>query len=138
MRRFLPLVLVAVVLGACSALLYPAYASVEWDREARDAWFLLPLLGLVAGGYAWGRWKALVFVGAIPWLALALLLDAAWLTGVWDRSDEYHPLPSTPFVLVFGVPLFAGLVALGVAIRKAVQPPRRPSAGTAARGLAQR
>jgi hypothetical protein len=138
MRRFLPLVLVAVVLGAGAALLYPAYASVEWDPEARDAWFLLALLGLVAGGYAWGRWKALVFVGAIPWLALALLLDAAWLTGVWDRSDEYHPLPSTPFVLVFGVPLFAGLVALGVAVRNAVQPPRRPSAGTAGRGLVQR
>lgn len=138
MRRFLPLVLVAVVLGAGAALLYPAYASVEWDLEARDAWFLLALIGLVAGGYAWGRWKALVFVGAIPWLALALLLDAAWLTGVWDRSDEYEPLPSTPFVLVFGVPLFAGLVALGVAIRKAVQPLRRPSAGTAARGLGQR
>jgi hypothetical protein len=38
---------------------------------------------------------------------------------------------------VFGVPLFAGLVALGVAIRKAVQPPHHPSAGTAARGLAR-
>jgi hypothetical protein len=104
MRRFLPLVLVAVVLGAGAALLYPAYASVEWDLEPRDAWLLMLLLGLVAGGYAWGRWKALAFVGAIPCLAPALLLDAAWLTGVWDRSDEYEPLPSTPFVLVFGVP----------------------------------
>jgi hypothetical protein len=138
MRRFLPLVLVAVILGASTAHLYPVYASVEWDLEARNGWFLLPLVGLVAAGYAWGRWKAVAFVGAIPWLALALLLDAAWLTGVWDRSNEYEPLSATPFVLLFGVPLFAGLVALGIATRKAVQPPHRPSAGTAARDTAKR
>jgi hypothetical protein len=137
MRRFLPLVLVAVALGAGGALLSQAYASVDWNLGASDAWYLLPLVALVAGGYAWGRWKALAFLGAIPWLALALLLDAAWMIGVWDRSDEYEALPATPFVLVFGVPLFAGLVALGVATRKAVKPRRRRSARTAARGLAQ-
>jgi hypothetical protein len=138
MRRFLPLVLVAVILGASTALLYPVYASVEWDLKARKAWLLLPLVGFVAAGYAWARWKALALVGAIPWLALAVLLDAAWLAGVWDRSDEYEPLPATPFALVFGVPLFAGLVALGVAIRKAVQPPPGASACTAARNIARR
>jgi hypothetical protein len=28
------------------------------------------------------------------WLAVAVLLDGAWLTGMWDRWDEYEPLPA--------------------------------------------
>jgi hypothetical protein len=118
-----PLVLVVAALGAAAVPLYAALASVEWDLEASDAWLLLLLLGLIAGGYAWGRWKALAFLGVFPWLALALLLDAAWMTGLWDRSEDYEPLPLTPFMAVFGFPVFAGLVALGVAVRRAVHPP---------------
>ena len=121
------------MLGAVAVPLVAAYTTVEWGPEASDAWLVLLPLGLIGGGYAWGRWKALAFVGVIPWLGLAILLDAAWLTGVWDRSEEYEPLPSTPFVLVFGVPLLVGLVALGVAVRKAVDPPLTPSRGPARR-----
>jgi hypothetical protein len=119
--RFVPLVLVVVLLGAAAALLYPAYASVEWDLEPGYAGVLLLLVALFAGGYAWGRWKALAYLGAFPWVALALLSDIAWMTGLWDRSDEYEPLPTTPFLVLFGLPVLIGLVALGVATRKALE-----------------
>lgn len=80
--------------------------------------------GLVAGGYAWGRWKALLWLGTIPWVALAVLSDAAWMTGVWDRSEDYEPLPTTPFLVIFGLPILIGLVALGVAVRRVREAPR--------------
>jgi hypothetical protein len=40
------------------------------------------------------------------------------MTGLWDRSDEYEPLPTTPFLVIFGLPILVGLVALGVAVRR--------------------
>jgi hypothetical protein len=79
---------------------------------------ILVAAALVAGGYLWGRWKALLWLGTVPWLALSLLSDAAWMTGLWDRSDEYEPLPTTPFLVIFGLPVLIALVALGVAVRK--------------------
>jgi hypothetical protein len=111
-------------LGAVAVLLYGAFTSVEWGDGDDYVWLVLPAAGLVAGGYAWGRWKALAWLGAIPWVALALLSDIAWMTGVWDRSDEYEPLPTTPFLVIFGLPILIGLVALGVAVRKAREAPR--------------
>jgi hypothetical protein len=98
-----------------------AFESLEWG----DIWLVFPLGLLAVGGYLWGRWKALVWLGAIPWVALALLSDIAWMTGVWDRSDEYEPLPTTPFLVIFGLPILIGLVAFGVAVRKARSPRRR-------------
>ena len=79
---------------------------------------MLPAVALVAGGYFWGRWKALLWLGTVPWVTLALLSDIAWMTGLWDRSEEYEPLPTTPFLVIFGLPILIGLVALGVAVRK--------------------
>jgi hypothetical protein len=111
-------------LGAVAVLLYGAFTSVEWGDGDDYVWLVLPAAGLVAGGYAWGRWKTLAWLGAIPWVALALLSDIAWMTGVWDRSDEYEPLPTTPFLVIFGLPILIGLVALGVAVRKAREAPR--------------
>ena len=112
------------MLGAVAVALYGAYASVGWGDGGGWAWMLIPAVGLLAGGYAWGRWKALLWLGTVPWLALALLSDVAWMTGVWDRSDEYEPLPTTPFLVIFGLPILVGLVALGVATRKAREAPR--------------
>ena len=119
MRRFLPLIFVVAVLGAVAALLYTAYASVDWGEGTDYLWLVIPAAGLVAGGYAWGRWKALLWIGTVPWVALALLSDVAWMTGLWDRSDEYEPLPTTPFLAIFGLPVLVGLTAFGVAVRRA-------------------
>jgi hypothetical protein len=80
--------------------------------------------GLVAGGYAWGRWKALLWLGTVPWVTLALLSDAAWMTGLWDRSEDYEPLPTTPFLVIFGLPVLIALVAFGVAVRKVREAPQ--------------
>ena len=57
-------------------------------------------------------------------MTLALLSDIAWMTGLWDRSEDYEPLPATPFLVVFGLPVLVGLVALGVAVRKVRTAPR--------------
>ena len=111
-----------MVLCATAAVLYGAYASVEWEGGGSIAGVIVPALVLIAGGYLWGRWKALLWLGTVPWVALALLSDAAWMTGLWDRSDEYEPLPTTPFLVIFGLPILIGLVALGVAVRKARAP----------------
>jgi hypothetical protein len=107
------------VLGALAVPLYGAFASVDWSEGGSLAWLVVPVGLLAVGGFIWGRWKALAWLGAIPWVALALISDVAWMTGVWDRSDEYEPLPTTPFLLVFGLPILVGAVALGVAARKA-------------------
>ena len=104
--------------------LYSAFSTVEWEDGGYDFLAILALLGLLAGGYAWGRWKALLWLGAVPWVTLALLSDIAWMTGLWDRSDEYEPLPTTPFLVIFGLPILIGLVALGVAVRRAHTAPQ--------------
>ena len=112
------------MLGVLAAVLYGAYASVEWGEADDFVWLPVLAAALIAGGYRWGRWKALLWLGTVPWVALALLSDIAWMTGVWDRSDEYEPLPTTPFLIIFGLPVLVGLVALGVAVRKARRAPR--------------
>jgi hypothetical protein len=115
------------VLCALAVPLSGALASVDWSEGDGLAWLVLPVGLLAVGGFLWGRWKALAWLGAIPWVVLAVLSDIAWLTGLWDRSDEYEPLPTTPFLVVFGLPILVGAVALGVAVRKASSPRRRPS-----------
>src|SRR5215217_3209717 len=55
------------------------------------------LIALVVGAYAWGRWKTVLWLGVVPWAALSLGADAAWWSGVWDRSGEYEPLPLSMF-----------------------------------------
>jgi hypothetical protein len=108
------------VLGAIAVPLYAAFTSVAWEDDGGGGYAAMAILAvaLFAGGYAWGRWKALVWLGTVPWVALALLSDIAWMTGLWDRSDEYEPLPTTPFLVIFGLPILVGLVALGVAVRR--------------------
>ena len=108
-----------MVLGVVAVPLIAAYSTVEWEDGGSFVGVIVPALLLVAGGYLWGRWKALLWLGTVPWIALALLSDIAWMTGLWDRSDEYEPLPTTPFLVIFGLPILIGLVALGVAIRLA-------------------
>jgi hypothetical protein len=112
------------VLGALAVPMYGAFATVEWGDGADYLWLLILAAALVAGGYASGNWKALLWLGTIPWVALAVLSDIAWMTGVWDRSEDYEPLPTTPFLVIFGLPILVGLVALGVAVRKAREAPR--------------
>ncbi len=77
---------------------------------------------VAAGGYAWGRWVALLWLGVLLWAVPAVVSDALWMTGIWDRSDEYEPLPVSMFVLPFGVPLMSAAAALGVAARLARAP----------------
>ena len=56
------------------------------------------LVALAAGAYMWGRWKAVLWLGVVPWAALSLGADAAWWSGLWDRTSEYEPLPLSMFV----------------------------------------
>jgi hypothetical protein len=77
------------------------------------------LLALAAGGYAWGRWKAVLWIGVAPWLAFSLGSDLAWWSGLWDRSEEYEPLPVSMFVIPLWIPACCAAVALAVAVRRA-------------------
>ena len=76
------------------------------------------LLALAVVGYLWGRARAILWLGVVPWAAGALLADAAWWTGLWDRSDEYEPLPLSMFVLPIWVPACMAAVTLGVVLRR--------------------
>ena len=76
------------------------------------------LLALAAGAYAWRRWKAVLWLGVVPWLALSLGADAAWWSGLWDRSSEYEPLPLSMFVIPIWIPCCCAATALGVAVRR--------------------
>jgi uncharacterized membrane protein YhaH (DUF805 family) len=76
------------------------------------------LLALAAGAYAWGRWKAVLWLGVVPWAALSLGADAAWWSGLWDRSTEYEPLPLSMFVIPIWIPCCCAATALGVAVRR--------------------
>ena len=80
------------------------------------------VIAVAAGSYAWGRWIAVLSLGALLWAVPSLLADLAWATGVWDRSSEYEPLPLSMFVLPLGVPLFCFAAATGVLLRRARQP----------------
>jgi hypothetical protein len=77
------------------------------------------LLALAAGAYVWGRWKAVLWLGVVPWAALSLGADAAWWSGLWDRSGEYEPLPLSMFVIPIWVPCCCATVAVGTAVRRA-------------------
>ena len=77
------------------------------------------LLALAAGAYAWASWKAVLWLGIVPWAALALGADLAWWSGVWDRSGEYEPLPLSMFVLPIWIPCCCAAIALAVWLRRA-------------------
>src|SRR3954453_12118688 len=79
------------------------------------------LLALAACSYRWGRWKAVLWLGVVPWAALSFGADAAWWTGLWDRSGEYEPLPLSMFVIPIWIPCCCAAVALGVAARRVTQ-----------------
>jgi hypothetical protein len=76
------------------------------------------LLALAAGTYAWGRWKAVLWLGVVPWAALSLGADVAWWSGLWDRSGEYEPLPLSMFVIPIWIPCCCAAGAIGVAVRR--------------------
>ena len=83
---------------------------------------LTVLVVAVAGGsYAWGRWIAVLWLGALLWTSPALLADLAGATGAWDRSWEHEPLPMF-MVVPLAVPLFCFDAATGVLLRRARQP----------------
>ncbi len=75
------------------------------------------LVAAAVGGYRWGRWRAVFWIGAAPWAALSIGLDAAWMSGLWDRSEEYEPLPASMFVLPIWIPICSAVVALSVLVR---------------------
>jgi dolichyl-phosphate-mannose--protein O-mannosyl transferase len=77
------------------------------------------LLALAAGGYAWGRWLAVLWLGVVPWAVLSLGADAVWWSGLWDRSGEYEPLPLSMFVIPIWIPCCCAAVALAVGLRRA-------------------
>jgi dolichyl-phosphate-mannose--protein O-mannosyl transferase len=83
------------------------------------------LLAIAAGGYAWGRWRAVGWLGVAPWAAFALATDAAWWSGLWDRSDEYEPLPTSMFVFPLWIPLCCLVVTVAVLARRARRGSRR-------------
>lgn len=86
------------------------------------------LLALAAGAMAWGRWKAVLWLGVVPWAAVSLGADAAWWSGLWDRSSEYEPLPLSMFVIPIWIPCCCAATALGVAARR-LRDRRRSRAG---------
>jgi hypothetical protein len=45
--------------------------------------------------------------------------DTAWWTGLWDRSEEYEPLPFSMFVIPIWIPCCCVAVALGLGVRHA-------------------
>ena len=82
------------------------------------AWLGAMLLAIAAGGYAWGRWRAVFWLGAAPWAVFALAGDAAWWSGLWDRSGEYEPLPASMFVFPLWIPVCSAVVGLAVVVRR--------------------
>ena len=76
------------------------------------------LLALAAAAYAWGRWKAVLWLGVVPWATLSLGADVAWWSGLWDRSSEYEPLPLSMFVFPIWIPSCCVAAALGTAVRR--------------------
>jgi dolichyl-phosphate-mannose--protein O-mannosyl transferase len=78
------------------------------------------LLALAAGSYAWGRWTAVLWLGVVPWATLSLGTDVAWWSGLWDRSDEYEPLPLSMFVIPIWIPCCCAAAAFGIAVRRAL------------------
>jgi hypothetical protein len=89
--------------------------------DAGTAAGLCALLAVsAAGGYAWGRWRAVFWIGAVPWAVFAIASDVAWQSGLWDRSGEYEPLPASMFVFPIWIPACAAVVALAVLARRVV------------------
>ena len=81
---------------------------------------------VAAGSYAWGRWIAVLWLGAFLWAGSPCSPTPPG-RAAWDRSGEYEPLPLSMFMIPFGVPLFCAASAAGVAARRAARPRRRAS-----------
>jgi predicted MFS family arabinose efflux permease len=111
---------VAVLAGAALAgVIVLATAAVETDAGFVLMWLAI-LAAIAIGAFAWGRWRAVFFIGAAPWLILSLGFDAVWMLEISDfREDEREPLPLSMFVIPFGIPTFAAAAVLGVALRRA-------------------
>jgi hypothetical protein len=59
------------------------------DGDAGLAATLAVLVAAVAAGsYAWGRWVAVLWLGALLWAGIALLADAAWASGLRDGTGR--------------------------------------------------
>ena len=78
------------------------------------------LVAVGGGAYVWGRWKAVLWLAVLPWAVASLGADAAWWTGLWDRSEEYEPLPFSMFVIPIWIPCCCVAVALGLGVRRAI------------------
>ena len=77
-----------------------AAAMLALDGDAASAVTLAVLAAAVAAGsYGWGRWVAVLWLGALLWAGIAILADLAWASGLWDRSGEYEPLPLSMFMI---------------------------------------
>src|SRR4051812_12609670 len=106
------------LLAACLAYATYAAAFLTESEDGEAGWviFGLPVLLLIAGA-AWGRWRAVVYVGLAPLLTLAAAADAAWVLGIWDRTDEYESLPTLMYLTPLAV-ICARFVTFGVTARK--------------------
>jgi hypothetical protein len=100
-------------------------ALFAWDVPVLAVLAVLAA-AVAAAAHRWGRWRAVLWLGLVPWAGASLLADALWLSGAWDRSSEYEPLPLSMFVLPLLVPTLACAAAFGVALRRAAG--RQPSA----------
>ena len=76
------------------------------------------LLVLAVAGYAWARARAVLWLGVVPWAIASLGADAAWWSGLWDRSDEYEPLPFSIFVIPIWIPACCLAIGLGIVVRR--------------------
>jgi hypothetical protein len=55
--------------------------------------------------------------GVLRPIGASVLTDTLSMTGIWDRSEEYDPLPLSMFVIALYVPA----ATFGVALRGAAQ-----------------
>lgn len=102
----------------------------SWETRGLPSYGGAILLALAAGGCAWSRWKAVLWLAIVPSAAGSLGADAAWWIGLRHGDQEYEPLPFSIFVLSIWIPACCIAVGLGVAARR-VRARRRRSAAEA-------
>jgi hypothetical protein len=86
------------------------------DRVLAGAAGVATIVLLLVIGFVEGHLRAVWWAAVL--LMSALTADILWQVGLdpFDRSDEYEPIPQSPFVLL-GLPLPMAVVAAGVGAR---------------------
>jgi hypothetical protein len=126
--RLIGLVLIGGALLLCGLVLEQ---DIEWEGSA--AGYVIALVIPVLAGFAWGRWKAVWWIGAAPWLAIGITYDVLWAAGVIDPGGG-EPVPATIGVLLV-LPFLLTAVSIGVVTRKGIRALRqRPAKGAVTNG----